>query len=101
MHAWEVAPPGQRGERERLCPSLESQLWDYDKTSPNDRVGTVFLKFDDIQTRPLVPTWVNVYGACELCYRCSDGAVVIMASYPLWLHGSAGEAESEIIEVLI
>ncbi len=41
---------------------LESQLWDYDQLSANDRVGTVFLRFSDIQAVPIKPTWFNIYG---------------------------------------
>ena len=38
------------------------QLWDYDKLSANDRVGTCFLRFADIRDTPMQPTWINIYG---------------------------------------
>lgn len=66
---------------------LLGQLWDYDKLSANDRVGTFFLKFDDIQTRRMEPTWVNVYGmfiVVPVQYSIAFFVLPCMCLTPVW-----------------
>jgi hypothetical protein len=42
---------------------VELSVWDYDRLKEDDRVGTVFFRFDDIKCAPLPPTWFPIYGA--------------------------------------
>ncbi len=42
---------------------IELTLWDYDRLAKNDRVGTIFLKFNTIEKHGRPPVWMPVYGA--------------------------------------
>jgi hypothetical protein len=50
-----------------LVPSMsdiiELSVWDFDRFKSNDRVGTIHLRFKDIDREALPPTWMPVYGA--------------------------------------
>ena len=42
---------------------IELTLWDYDRLASNDRVGTIYLKFNQIEKHGRSPMWMPVYGA--------------------------------------
>ena len=42
---------------------IELSLWDYDRLAKNDRVGTIFLKYNAIEKYGRPPVWMPVYGA--------------------------------------
>lgn len=49
-----------------MTQQIQVVLWDHDKLTKNDKVGTAFLSFKDVKETAKT-RWVNIYGAC--CHR--------------------------------
>ncbi len=45
-----------------LSDTVELQLWDWDRANPDELIATHLMKFTDLLSSSMPPTWINLYG---------------------------------------